>query len=398
VRFEPLAVDAAGFAGLIDELRFRFHKWDAYLAGSLRVLPEALLLTRAEHEDAVAACRGISAALARVAASVRREPDCFDLLSIPKAVRPLIEAEVEAPCQVARYDLIPTAEGWMIPEFNEDAPGGFNESIAGSTVFAAALSRGRVEGDFGQAFMDGMPDGRRCGLVYATGYAEDLQHMLALADLMRARGVRPVLGSPEQLSCGPFGRPRLAGERIDWILRFFPGEWYSFLADLTSWRRAVARIPVVNPLTRLLRQSKGLYAWWRSAPGIDEADREILNRHTPHTVFFRPELRAQLLDEREQWVLKQMFGRMGDAVVIGRRVSPMEWQAAIAKAEKQPSEWIVQRAFRPLALPIANGVRHYPALGVYLVNGEFAGYYSRADEVGFTTHEAHYVVTAVESP
>jgi hypothetical protein len=43
VRLDPLAVDAAGFHELVETLRFDFHKWDAWLSGTLRVLPEALL-------------------------------------------------------------------------------------------------------------------------------------------------------------------------------------------------------------------------------------------------------------------------------------------------------------------------------------------------------------------
>lgn len=397
MRFEPLAVDEAGLRALVDELRFRFHKWDVYLSGKLRLLPEALVLGAAEHADAVAACVRLSDALARVATRVRTEADCLALLSIPAKLRPLLEAEIEQPFQVARYDLVPTSAGWMIPEFNEDAPGGFNESVAGNALFAAVLAQGRVTGDFGQSFLDAMPAGRRCGLVYATGYAEDLQHMLVLADLLRSRGVEPVLGSPDQLSCGPFGKPRLRGESVDWILRFFPGEWFAFLGNLRPWRRAVARIPVVNPITRLLRQSKGLYAYWRQCDGIEAADRELLNRYTPHTEFFHAGLLPMLGEERERWVLKQMFGRMGDAVVIGRRNSPKDWDTALGHALRQPGQWIAQQAFEPRPLPSASGPLHFPVLGIYLVNGQFAGHYSRADEVGFTTHEAHYVVTAVET-
>lgn len=397
MRFEPLAVDEAGFRNLVEELRFRFHKWDIYLSGKLRILPEALTLTREEHAGAVEACTRLNAALARVADQARREPDSYRWLGIPPALDALIEAELEQPFQLARYDLVPTDEGWMVPEFNEDAPGGFNESVAASALFAPVLASGQVTGDFGECFLDGMPGGRRCGLVYATGYAEDLQHMLVLADLLKSRGVEPVLGSPDQLSCGPIGRPRLQGVPIDWILRFFPGEWYPFLAELRAWRRAVARIPVVNPLSRLLRQSKGLYAYWRQAQGIDPADREILNQHTPHTELFRAELLPVLTEEREHWVLKQMFGRMGDAVVMGRRSTPRDWDRAMGAALREPGRWIAQRAFVPLPLPTSAGALQYPVLGVYLVNGAFAGHYSRADEAGFTTHEAHYVVTAVET-
>lgn len=398
MRFEALALDEAGLHRLVDELRFRYHKWDVYLSGTLRLLPEALVLDAAEHAAAVDACRRLSAALARVAARARGEPDVLARLGIPAALQPLIDAEPERPFQLARYDLVPTAEGWMIPEFNEDAPGGFNESVAGTALFGPALARGRVAGDFGSSFLDAMPPGRRCGLVYATGYAEDLQHMLVLADLLQSRGVETVLGSPEQLDCRPLGRPRLRGMPVDWILRFFPAEWYRHLATLRAWRRAVARVPVVNPLSRVLRQSKALYAWWREDDGIDAEDRALLDRHTPHTERFRRELVPRLSEEREHWVLKQAFGRMGDAVVIGRRTTPKDWDQALGDALRQPGEWIAQRAFVPLSLATAKGVPQFPVLGIYLVNGEFAGHYSRADEAGFTTHEAHYVVTAVAAP
>jgi hypothetical protein len=396
VRFESLAVNEAGFQALLGELRFRFHKWDIYLAGKLRVLPEALVLTQPEHDAAVEACTRLSQALARVASRAHAEADYHELLCIPRALRPLLEAESEGPFQVARYDLVPTAGGWMLPEFNEDAPGGFNESVAGNSLFAPVLAGSRVAGDFARSFLDAMPAGRRCGLVFATGYAEDLQHVLVLSDLLRSRGVEAVLGSPDQLSCGPFGKPRLQGVSVDWILRFFPGEWYTHLGDLRAWTRAVARIPVVNPLTRMLRQSKGLYAYWREAAGIDPADRELLNRHTPHTVLFGAALIPALTDERERWVLKRMFGRMGDGVVIGRSTSAKEWDATMGHALREPGQWIAQHAFVPLALPTAVGTPQFPVLGIYLVNGEFAGHYSRAEEAGFTTHEAHHVVTAVE--
>lgn len=396
MRFVPLAVDETGFRTLVEELRFRFRKWDVYVGGRLRILREALTLEAAEHAETSDLCRTLSAAFGRVERAARRDPGWADALGIHPAVRSLIEAEVEHPFQIARYDLVPTAEGWMIPECNEDAPGGFNEAIAAKALFERALSGGRVADDFGDAFLDAVPPGKRCGLVYATGYAEDLAHMLVLADLLRSRGIEPILGSPDQLTCGRFGTPRLDGRPVDWILRFFPAEWFPHVADLSAWGRAVARIPIVNPFARAVRQSKGLFAWWRRSSDVDAADRALLERHTPHTERFDPALSTRLRAEREQWVLKRMFGRMGDSVVLGRRHSDADWEKTIEAAAKEPGQWIVQRAFTPLALPTSSDTPQFPVLGVYLIGGQFAGHYSRADEAGFTTHEAHHVVTAVE--
>lgn len=395
VRIEPLPIDPADFAPLVDELRFRYHKWDAYTGGTLRILPKALLLRPEEHEEALAVCRRLNAALDRVAARVLDSPALLDRLGVPPPLRAVIRAEREHPHSIVRYDLFQTGAGWMLPEFNEDAPGGFNEALAAGALFNRLPAPAR-QADFARALIAALPPGGRAGLVFATGYAEDLQQMLVVAELLRAHGVEPVLASPAHLTCGLLGKPRLLGRPVDWILRFFPAEWYGYLDNLAAWRRAAARVPVVNPLSRIARQSKGLFALWREPGLADPEDAETLNRHTPHTEFFDPARAAGYLADREGWVIKRLFGRMGDNVAIGRLCPPAIWEKAVAEALKKPAEHIAQRAYQPL--PVRNGSGNlYPALGVYLVNGEFAGHYSRADEAGFTTHEAYYVVTAVEA-
>lgn len=396
MRLETMSITPEHFESLVEDLRFRYHKWDAYVGGILRVVPHALVIAPQEHEEAVQSCIRLQGAFERAAARLLDEPAWMDRLGIPGVVQQIARAESPHPYSVVRYDLIPTAMGWMAPEVNEDAPGGFNESIASRPLFGGLLNGSAIAGDFAKCFQDSMPSGKRAGLIYATGYAEDLQHMLILADLLREKGVESVLASPEHLTCRPYGRPRICGEPVDWIFRFFPGEWYAYLDNTRAWCRTAARIPVINPLSRLLRQTKGLYALWREAPLVDEDDTALLNRFTPHTEFFQRERLDFYLTHREEWALKQLFGRMGDTVTIGRLCTQAVWEKAIEEAAKKPEAWIAQHAFSPL--PVSNGVHTlFPALGVYLINGAFAGYYSRADELGLTTHEAHYVVTAVET-
>ncbi|MDQ1256461.1 MAG: hypothetical protein QG656_1057 [Candidatus Hydrogenedentes bacterium] len=396
MRIQPLSVEPAQFAALVDEIRFRFHKWDAYVGGILRILPDALTITPEEHEDAVHCCVQLQRALAKAETRLLEEPVWLSRLGIPPAVQEIVRNETRHAHSFVRYDLISTATGWMVPEFNEDAPGGFNESIAATALFQGLVAPASVPGDFARSFLDNMPPGHRAGLVYATGYAEDLQHVLILADLLRERGIEPVLGSPSHLRCGLLGRPKLMGKPVDWILRFFPGEWFGYLDNIRDWARTAARIPIVNPLSRLLRQTKGLYALWREEPLVDAADTAVLNRYTPHTEFFRVDRARIYVSGREEWVLKKLFGRMGDAVTIGRLCRPDIWEKAVAEAVQNPEAYIAQHAFVPA--PVPDGTRRlFPALGVYLINGAFAGYYSRVDEAGYTTHEAYYVVTAVET-
>lgn len=153
MRIQTLAIEPGHFTDLVDELRFRYHKWDAYVSGKLRVLSEALVITPGEHEDAVDCCVRIHDALGRAAARVLEEPRWLARLSIPLAALEIIRSEQPHPHSIVRYDLIGTASGWMIPEFNEDAPGGFNESIAANHLFAKLLPRASVRGNLADSFL-----------------------------------------------------------------------------------------------------------------------------------------------------------------------------------------------------------------------------------------------------
>jgi hypothetical protein len=86
---------------------------------------------------------------------------------------------------------------------------------------------------------------------------------------------------------------------------------------------------------------------------------------------------------------------MGDSVVIGALVTDAVWAAALAEAVRAPAEFCIQERFDVPPLPFEAGVL-YPAVGAFLVNGRFAGYYSRVAPQPLITHEAFHVATLVE--
>ena len=122
----------------------------------------------------------------------------------------------------------------------------------------------------------------------------------------------------------------------------------------------------------------------------------MIVRHLPHTEPFRRERLDVYLEERDRWVLKRAFGRMGDAVVLGSLVSAAEWERALAEAARDPHASCMQERFRVRPVQFGFGLL-YPALGAYLVNGRFAGYYSRVASRPFITHEAPHVATLVRA-
>jgi glutathionylspermidine synthase len=390
----PWGLTPADHAQVLKALRFRHFKWDTYACGTCLVLPECMVLSRDLHHEIVGIVEALHAALVRFERRVRGDRDALTRLGIPPALHALIGAEEPHGLELARYDLFPTDDGrWMVSEFNEDVPGGFNEAVGLPELLGDVGNGARWEGDLKAHFTRAFEPHDTVALLYATAFSEDLQHMLVLDRWLREAGHHTVLGSPAHLRRG-WRRPRILGEPVDAAFRYYPGEWMPRLPNLRAWRAVGPRLPMMNPVMHLVRQSKTMFALWREDAHAE--DSEIVERHCPRTLPFRPAAGPALLEERERWVIKRAFGRMGDSVVIGALATEREWAATVAEAMQSPADWCVQERFTVQALDFEAGPL-YPAVGAFVVNGRFAGYYSRAAPRPLVTHEAYHVATLVEA-
>ncbi len=384
------------FRRVLRTLRFRYFKWDAFTCGALRLLPESIVLSAEEHRTVVETAERLAAALRRLERTVRSRPELLARLGIPSAVAELIQAEGESDLQLARYDFFPTVDGgWAVSEFNEDVPGGFNEAVAAAEVLGPFHDGFHLGNEFAAAFRRALPADGTVALMYATGYSEDLQHMLVLESLLRDRVQKTVFCAPAHLEMRR-SRPIVGGEPISAVVRFYPGEWFRYLSNCRTWRRVLPELPVMNPFGRLISQSKRVFALWNEPALVPDGDRALFASVTPHTEYFGERHVKPLRAEPAAWVLKESFGRMGDSVTMGSLVPAREWEEAIGHARKQPDRFVVQRCFRAARLDFAAGLL-FPAIGVYLINGRFAGYYSRVATLPFLTHQASYVPTVVEA-
>jgi glutathionylspermidine synthase len=391
----PWGLSAAAEAEVMHTMRFRHFKWDTYASGRCLILPEAMVLTRAAHEEIVRITESLNAALGRFEARVRGDTQALRRLGIPAALDPLIRDEEESTLQIARYDLFPTEDGrWLVSEFNEDVPGGYNEAelpaLLGDPVPGAGWT-----GDLRAHFLAALRDYPRVALLYATAFTDDLQHVLILERWLNEAGHRTVLASPAHLRRG-WGGPRVLGMKVDAAFRFYPAEWMPLLQNMKAWNRLGPRLPMMNPVHRLVRQSKTIFSLWRESMYLDPQDADLVAAHCPWTEDFDTSRIADYVAEQQRWVLKKAFGRMADGVTIGALVSDREWRAALAAAAKSPAEFCVQEFFRVRPLDFAAGPL-YPAIGAFVVNGRFAGYYSRAAPRPLITHEAMHVATLVQS-
>lgn len=376
-------------------MRFRYFKWDAFVTGTLRLIPESIVLSPAEHAEIVATSERLAALLRQIEQRAKANPQTLRRLGIPDPVADLIRREPESPIQLARYDFFPRPEGgWAVSEFNEDVPGGFNEVIAAATLLAGYHPGLSFVDDFAAQFVAALPATGRVALMYATGYSEDMQHMLVLESLLQARGQETVLCSPRHLKNWR-GKPTVHGQRIAAAVRFYPAEWFMLLENRRAWQRTVQQLPMMNPLTRLISQSKAVFALWDEPDMVSPADRDWLHTLAPHTAHFAPDQATRLAEQPADWVIKANFGRMGENVAMGTLMPPEEWLQAIREAQSRPQDYVIQRCFSVSPLSFSEGLR-YPAIGAFLINGRFAGYYSRIAAEPFLTHQATYVPTVVD--
>ena len=394
MKLAPWNLDAQAQHELFRALQFNYFKWDVQASGKCLMLPESLVLTRAEHEQAVQLSERFARLLAQLEQALLDRPDLLARLGIPERLIPLLKQSQPLDLQFARYDLFMTPDRrWVFSEFNEDAPGGFNEAVGLPELLGRTRDGAVFVDTLREAIVRAFAPYPRIALFYATGYAEDLQHMLIVQQWLEEAGHETVLAAPSHLRARWSG-PVVLGRRVDAAFRFYPGEWFVWLDNLKHWARALDRLPMMNPLRRLLRQTKRLYAIWREPGLLSADDLRFLESCTPLT---RPYEQARAREEpRARWVLKHAFGRMGDAVVMGNLCTDREWSAALAEADRKPHDWLLQERFEVAALPNQTGC-YYPTVGVYLVNDHFAGYYSRADTKPFINHEAYHVATLVET-
>ena len=301
---------------------------------------------------------------------------------------------------VTRIDFFPTADGWQVSEFNDDCPGGYNEALGLPVVLDPWRPPGtEVPGDLPDAlvrlFGGPRPESDPVALLYATGYAEDLQVVRLLQALLTAHGHAAVLASPGHITLD--GRQAsVLGQTVSRLVRFFPADWMTGLPNWSTIAQlGTAGVPVTNPLACEATQSKAIHAWlWQEAQG---ADRRLVERLLPRTAMLDDATARAALETPHATVLKPAFGRMGEGVVLGRESPPDWWRKRVASAlrSRRARPYVAQDRFDAVPVETGPGRTATACVGAYVVAGRFAGYYSRLSASPVVAYDATNVLTVV---
>ncbi|OOC09498.1 glutathionylspermidine synthase family protein [Thioalkalivibrio halophilus] len=397
MRTEPWPLEPPQVRRLLERLSLQLGKWDMHQAGDPTVLPDFLVLGAEEHRALVRRAQTARAAQCEMEEAVRTQPACLEAVGVPAELCEVVATAPAPGPRLTRCDFHwSTDECWRISEFNQDVPGGLAETAElDATVAAATGVRGmQPAGDLAAAITAALAPWPRIGLVHATAWSVDLQQVAAVARWLEAAGHATVIGSPANLQWRD-GRPHLFDRPVDALFRHYPAEWIPGLPDPQAWLRVAQEVPCMNPLTAVVAESKRFHAApAEHALGLSEATQATLARDFTRSCYPRAEGRDAWLAAREEWVLKRTYGRMGEGIRIGAALSAQAWDEALDTALQDPQGFVLQEFFEPAPLWFSHGMG-YPVVGVFLVDGEFAGYHTRVSRHPVIQHDASYVPTMV---
>jgi glutathionylspermidine synthase len=319
---------------------------------------------------------------------------------------------------VARADVFATDDGWQITEVNSDTPTGEPEGIVLGALAAedhpglrdaCCLLPARIAAlwrTMHRTLVDAPAAPRVAAIVYPTEFTEDLSLVRLYRQLLEEDGWQVVLGSPFNLSAGPDDTVELFGVRPTLVLRHYKTVWWGEresawrdeeLGDRLALRepllallraQAARHVVVVNPFGAVVAQNKRVLAFcWERLHRFSTKAQQDIQRFIPYTARLETMHAAQLLADKDGWVLKGDHGAEGDEVVVGALVDDAAWQQALAAA--RPGRFVVQRWFR--ARRHDGVIRNH---GVFVVGGDASGVYTRLDD-GLTTPASLSVPTLV---
>ncbi len=386
--------------GALRAIQFKHFKWDIFHRGDTSILPEALVLTGEEHELLVDVAEGVWGALREVEEVVRGDESLLDAVAVPEPLRAAATNQCEKSPRVTRCDFHLTEDDrWVISEFNDDVPSGFAECTGLAEVLMTHWSNRfpglGFKGDLRGAITDSLADYSSVGFIHATGHSEDLQHVALVKEWLEEAGHTTELGSPANLRVDD-GEAFVFDTPVDAIFRYYPGEWIGDLPNVDDWIAASQFLPIMNPVSALASQSKRFYACWNEHDiALSESARSLFDEYLPASVYLSTLDAEEVLANPKRWVLKGAFGRMGKTVRIGPLMPKEKWKKAVKEAFDAPHIVVAQKRFDTAPLWTSRGLG-YATIGVYLVDGRFAGYFSRIDKGPLIDYDSWHVPTLVE--
>ncbi len=264
--------------------------------------------------------------------------------------------------------------------------GGFTEASALPRLVSPFYPDTKTAGDPASAWADAIAKNCRSEkngrARHRSGYMEDHQVMLYLANELRQRSIDSQLITP----AGSMWNDK----NISAIVRFYQAEWLAHLPKRTGWKNFFreSAIPILNPTSSTLVESKRFPLVWDQLKTNLRTWRDLLPTTVdPRTVNWQNDPR---------WLLKTAFCNTGDSVSAPDLLTKQQWRKTKWDVRLHPNSWIAQQRFQTvrIASPIGPVT---PCIGVYTIDGEAIGIYSRLSKTDIINFTAIDVATLIQS-
>jgi glutathionylspermidine synthase len=373
---------------------FLGHKWDPQVFDRSTIADRAILVAEEDWSELSAAAETLFAETLLVERTLhRRARESGQTQYLPRrAARRLADlAEPSATnARLMRFDFHPTSDGWRLSEVNSDVPGGLNEATVFQQLWPSRSRGWRDTGQPGESYVQELTKtfalgaSSRVGLIHATAYSDDWQHMAFLRDLLARRGIEAIGVAPTSIELDA-GRMLVDGKPLDAALRFFPGDWLLFSREGTPW---FARHPtsLSNPLHALFSQNK----FFPVACATADVAIPTWQRYLPQTAALGI---ADLVVSSD--VAKPSFGRVGEGIAAIPRIRMRDRVGIAMDVLLAKGTWVRQARFDSVNVGSQREPRHV-CIGVYCVEGKAVGCYGRISPqeiVGMSAADAPVFVT-----
>ncbi|HLZ12844.1 MAG TPA: glutathionylspermidine synthase family protein [Candidatus Acidoferrum sp.] len=380
---------------------FEHCKWDPQSQDHSVLARYPLFLCSRQLSELRSLAENLSNEALQAESEISRRPDLWPVLGIARRIQRALQSGVSQGAtqyvRVMRFDFHLTDLGWRISEVNADVPGGYVEGAGWNSLFAENYLNAQAPPSPSRRLCESIRDRLDAGdvvaLVHATTFSDDRQVMMHLAGELGRAGLRPVLAGPENIEWrNDFAclKGETGSVRVNAAIRFFPSEWLPQLRAESQWANwfSDSQTLLCNPGRAILLQSKRFPLVW----GDLKTNMDTWRRVLPMTVS--PDQVPG--NARKDWVIKPAFGRVGEGIGMENVTSNEEFRQLRRLAERTPQEWIAQERFETTPVRTDDG-NVYPCVGVFTVNGEFAGIYGRSSRTPLVNQDAQDVAVLVRN-
>ncbi|MDP4089865.1 MAG: glutathionylspermidine synthase family protein, partial [Bacillota bacterium] len=177
-------------------------------------------------------------------------------------------------------------------------------------------------------------------------------------------------------------------KKIDVILRLFPTEFLYEVNDMDKILQLYDRnrVLLINDPRVIVCQAKSMFAYlWRlledSPEMLTDEESYAIRESLPHTVLLSKDMLPGLIDNKDKYVIKAVFGRYSSEVYIGSLYTQEEWQGVLEHVLKSPKLHVLQQfcKIKPDISYKAAGQGKYPPFesfgnfGIFMFHGSYAG-------------------------